>query len=214
MSCEGLTIEIDTAGAVEALAGSILDPRRTTPIVGLTSLQGRTTPAMDPRQVRGLLEGEFILVFVPTGPRTRQLTELLPPRMGAYGGCARIWWPGASATSRLSDHPLIYDRSLEYGESALANLLNAWHRGRERRTTERVLRGDVPAQIGHEPPQQQSAERALTMLAATDASAPEERAAGPALWGLRPAGAEGVETNGGAGGEGEIGEPVDQAGAV
>jgi hypothetical protein len=122
-------IVIDTAGAVDALARDVRDPKRTTPIVCLTSRAGEVRPAIAAERVRKELEGQFIFVFVPTGPRTKQLTGLLPDRFGVYGGSARIWWPGVTGSSLARDHPLIFDRTFRYGVAAVENLRQAWLRG-------------------------------------------------------------------------------------
>jgi hypothetical protein len=120
---------IDNVAAIDWLANAVMDPHRTTPIVCLTSRPSEFSPALDPDLIGASVTGEFILVFVPDGPRARQLAALLPDGLHVYGGSARIWWPAITADSRARDHPLIYDRTGEYGEQALEEFVKAWNKG-------------------------------------------------------------------------------------
>lgn len=113
----------------ERLAGEVLDPERTEPIVCLSTRAGEDRPALDPRTVRKLVGREVLLRAVRTGPISRLVSTLLPPQMGVFGGAVRIWWPGVDDASDPSAHPLILDRTGRYGSRAIEALRERFAEG-------------------------------------------------------------------------------------
>ncbi|MBA3808524.1 MAG: hypothetical protein H0X28_09060 [Solirubrobacterales bacterium] len=61
-------------------------------------------------------------IYVIEPREARTANGLLPERLGAYNGAARVWWPGVDEDSEPSWHPLIYDSTGFYGEGALERL--------------------------------------------------------------------------------------------
>ena len=115
--------------AVEALASLILDPAREVPVVAITSRRREREPAIDPDEVLAIVGPDVVVHYVPDGPLTRRLEELLPRRMHVFGGAARIWWPGVGADADPRAHPLVQDRYGVYGSQAVRELREHWAKG-------------------------------------------------------------------------------------
>ncbi len=113
----------------EALAGEVLDPDRTEPIVCLSTRAGEDRPAFDHHAVRKAVGRDALIRAVRTGPATRYLSQLLPPQLGVFGGAARIWWPGVDADADPRDHPLVLDRMGRYGPRAIEALAERFAEG-------------------------------------------------------------------------------------
>lgn len=113
----------------EALAGEVLDPERTEPIVCLSTRAGEDRPAFDHHAVRKAVGRDALIRAVRTGPATRYLSQLLPPQLGVFGGAARIWWPGVDADADPRDHPLVLDRMGRYGPRAIEALAERFSEG-------------------------------------------------------------------------------------
>jgi hypothetical protein len=113
----------------EALAGEVLDPERTEPIVCLSTRAGEDRPAFDHHAVRKAVGRDALIRAVRTGPATRYLSQLLPPQLGVFGGGARIWWPGVDADADPRDHPLVLDRMGRYGPRAIEVLAERFAEG-------------------------------------------------------------------------------------
>ena len=115
-------IELSSESGCSALSKAILDPDRDYPIVCLTARPGERHPALPAAAVREIAGPEIPIHFIHTGPLTRYLSRLLPPRFDLWGGAARVWWPGVSTHSDPLEHPLIYDPSGLYGQDSLEKL--------------------------------------------------------------------------------------------
>jgi hypothetical protein len=103
------------------MCAEILRPDRQYPIVGLTCRAGTRDSALSFERVRERIWPTApIYVIEPRESRTDN--NLLPHRLGAYNGAARVWWPGVDDDSEPSWHPLIYDSTGIYGEDALERL--------------------------------------------------------------------------------------------
>lgn len=122
-------VEVADPAAVEALARLILDPAREVPVVALTSRRREREPAIDPDEVLAIVGPGMVVHYVPDGPFTRRLEELLPRRMHVFGGAARIWWPGVGADADPRAHPLVQDRYGVYGSQAVRELREHWAQG-------------------------------------------------------------------------------------
>lgn len=114
---------------VRALAERVLDLGRREATVLLTTRPAQTVPALDPDDVRSIVGLDVEIYVVPSGPLTRELERLLPPKLHAFGGAARIWWPGVGPASDPHDHPLVHDPYQVYGSKSLDDFKRAFQRG-------------------------------------------------------------------------------------
>ncbi|MCK9248673.1 MAG: hypothetical protein M0P31_06815 [Solirubrobacteraceae bacterium] len=123
---------LDVAATVEdalRLAREVRDAARTRPIVCLSTRAGEDRPALDPRDVREIAGRDVLLRAVRTGPASRALAEELPPRLGVFGGAARVWWPGVDDDADPRAHPLVMDRTGRYGRRSLEILATGIRQG-------------------------------------------------------------------------------------
>jgi hypothetical protein len=111
-----LTTRDDIAALADAIRASEPAGR---PIVALTSRTGQRHPALDAGEVRRIVGDGVRVYFIEDGPLTRELSRLLPPEHGVYGGAARIWRPPVDQRSNPLDHPLIHDYYRVYGTRTL-----------------------------------------------------------------------------------------------
>lgn len=118
-----------TDGRIDNLARKILNPKRGKPIVLLTARQGERVPAMDPEFVRQVVGPDVEVCFVPRADLTKQLEELLPPKLHAFGGAVRIYWPHVNGQSNPTAHPFIYDPNGTYGSLAEQRFREHWEKG-------------------------------------------------------------------------------------
>lgn len=77
--------------AVDLLAAHLLDPARTRPVAVVTHEWGKDSPAFDVEELRSRVGDVCDIVEIATGVLTFRLTELLPPRTGAWAGAARVY---------------------------------------------------------------------------------------------------------------------------
>lgn len=103
---------VEAAEVPEFARTVLLDPARTLPVVGLTTRGASWRPDLDADGLAERLGDRAIVIVLPTKEATWALNELLPERLDVYGGAARIWWPGLSATSSWREHPLLFIWSL------------------------------------------------------------------------------------------------------
>lgn len=115
--------------SVCSVCDEILSASRQVALIGLTSRPGEQSPAVSALAVRQIVGDEVGVYFIPTGELTYALCELLPERLGVFGGAARLWWPGVSEASDPRDHPLIYDGAGDYGDSTLTRIAAAYRNG-------------------------------------------------------------------------------------
>jgi hypothetical protein len=121
-SDHAIYLELSSEQELSAFAEAILDTRRDYPIVCLTARAGEHHPALPASAIREIVGDGIPIHFIHTGPLTRYLSRLLPPRFDLWGGAARVWWPGVSTHSDPLEHPLIYDPSGLYGQDSLEKL--------------------------------------------------------------------------------------------
>lgn len=86
----------------------LLAPARTRPVVAVTTNPNTPAAALDAERLAGDVGGAADVVAIETGEATWALTAALPSRLDVYGGAACIWWPGLTATSKPTDHPLLF----------------------------------------------------------------------------------------------------------
>jgi hypothetical protein len=96
----------------EWVNATLLSPTRTKPIVGITTHQGSDRSWIEPDALARDLGELAEVVVIPTGEPTWALSESLPPRLEAYGGAIRIWWPGLTRESNPLDHRLYFVQGL------------------------------------------------------------------------------------------------------
>jgi hypothetical protein len=120
---------ITTVSDPDRYAAEVMDADRDYPLVLLTSRLGEPYPALDPAEVENIVGADTHLGFMETSFRTKRLDELLPTKLGVFGGAARIWWPGVTPASDPYDHPLIHDPYATYGEKTLRILRSRWVEG-------------------------------------------------------------------------------------
>jgi predicted RNA-binding protein with RPS1 domain len=108
------------------LAVRVKDITRKRPIVCVTIPRWGSTPLIDVDRLAADIGDAAALYVLPTGDLTWELTALLPPRLDVYGGAVRIWWPGLTETSAPRDHPLIFVRTREDSDRAIAEIVDAF----------------------------------------------------------------------------------------
>jgi hypothetical protein len=106
----------ETLEDVEQLARSILHRKRDFWIVVLTARRLEAMPAVPAMVVREIVGANVPIIFLKSHLATH-LSTLLPTKTQVYGGALRVYRPGV--TDDPWGHPLLYDRSGEYGEEIL-----------------------------------------------------------------------------------------------
>jgi hypothetical protein len=104
---------------------SLLSPRRTKPIVAISTIQGTDRTWIDPEQLERVLGEQADVVVLETGEPTWVLTECLPPLLEVYGGALRIWWPGLTREANPYDHRLYLVRDAAHAEHVQRELVRA-----------------------------------------------------------------------------------------
>ncbi len=89
----------------------LLNARRERPIVAVTTRPHDAMSWIDPRELEEAIGSAADVVYIETGDATWALADSLPPRLDAYGGAIRVWWPGLTVTSNPYDHKLYFVRS-------------------------------------------------------------------------------------------------------
>lgn len=106
---------VNSKRSVHALCADILRPDREYPVVGLTCRPRGYTPALDPERVRQVIWPN-VSIYVIEQREARVAYGLLPDRLAAYNGAARVWWPGVDEDAESSWHLFIYDSTGIYGD--------------------------------------------------------------------------------------------------
>jgi hypothetical protein len=106
----------------------LLAPGRSQPVVAVTTLPHSDRTWIEPAELEGQLEGRAEVVVLETGEPTWALAEALPPRLDAYGGALRIWWPGLRADSDPYDHRLYFVHSPDGANRVLRDIVAAIRR--------------------------------------------------------------------------------------
>ena len=100
----------------------LFDPKRTRPVVAITTNSSLGRFLVDPDHLRQQLGELADVVTIETGDATWELAEALPDRLDVYGGAMRIWWPGLTPESDPYDHKLYFIHSEEEGRAKVAQL--------------------------------------------------------------------------------------------
>lgn len=113
---------------VSFLVSEITSGTRSWPVIGLTARKGEQRPALSPAAVRAIVGPEPLIYLIPH-PLTYVLRSQLPDDgLRVSGGAARVWWPMSDLDPGA--HPLIIDRSGEYGDTALADIARVFEQTR------------------------------------------------------------------------------------
>lgn len=126
---EGAVFRVESERQLRAMCADILRPDRDYPIVGLTCRPGARDPALPVDRVRASI-WPSVPIYVIEPQQARAAHTVLPARLGAYNGAARVWWPGVAEHSDQSWHPLIYDSTGVYGDDVLRRLAIEFERQR------------------------------------------------------------------------------------
>jgi predicted RNA-binding protein with RPS1 domain len=89
----------------------LLNAERERPIVAVTTRPHDGKSWVDPRALDEAIGTTADVVYLETGDATWALADSLPPRLDAYGGAIRVWWPGLTVGSNPYDHKLYFVRS-------------------------------------------------------------------------------------------------------
>src|SRR5690242_20707993 len=89
----------------------LLNTERERPIVAVTTRPHDGQSWVDPRALDEAIGATANVVYLETGDATCALADSLPPRLDAYGGAIRVWWPGLTVGSNPYDHKLYFVRS-------------------------------------------------------------------------------------------------------
>jgi predicted RNA-binding protein with RPS1 domain len=104
---------------------TLFAPSRTIPVIAVTTSVTDRKPWLDPEELAETLGDRAQVVLLETGDATWALSAHLPPRLDAYGGAVRIWWPGLTRESHPFDHPLLLIRDRQEAEQARNRILSA-----------------------------------------------------------------------------------------
>lgn len=129
-------MRILTAPEVAAwVRDELLNPARERPIVAVTTRPHDGDTWIDPDKLDEAIGNLADVVLLETGDATWDLTEAMPPRLDAYGGAVRVWWPGLTVDSNPYDHKLHFVRSAAEARTKFGGIVAAiWERAGERRT--------------------------------------------------------------------------------
>jgi len=89
---EALTATIiDSPDRAESLAGHLLDPARSKPVVVVTAAAGQRLPYINVESILGAVSELADVYVLPTGHITFALSARLPERTQVYGGAGRVY---------------------------------------------------------------------------------------------------------------------------
>jgi hypothetical protein len=111
--------------AADFVSKVLYNPRRGVPVVGLTTKLRSRQVLLDADELVARLGARARVVVIPSGLATKLLEKNLPKALGAYGGAARIWWPGLAPDSNPYKHPLFLLRNPEEVVAVRARILAA-----------------------------------------------------------------------------------------
>ena len=111
------------------VSGVLFDEHRRVPVVAVTTPHASRRTWVSPEALEQTLGAEAEVVCLETGDATWELTDAMPPRLDAYGGAVRIWWPGLRADSDPYDHRLYFVRSPEEATEVFAAVVRAVQEG-------------------------------------------------------------------------------------
>ncbi|HVS11976.1 MAG TPA: hypothetical protein VMS76_19080 [Planctomycetota bacterium] len=111
--------------AADFVSKVLYNPRRGVPVVGLTTKLRSRQVLLDADELVARLGARARVVVIPSGLATQLLEKNLPKALGAYGGAARIWWPGLAPDSNPYKHPLFLLRNPEEVVAVRARILAA-----------------------------------------------------------------------------------------
>jgi hypothetical protein len=87
----------------------LLSGRRKRPMIGLARSLSTGELVLSPRDVRGVVGPGPRIYYFPGEELLCGLREVLGRGLALPAGAARVWWPGLSAGSDPSEHPLIVE---------------------------------------------------------------------------------------------------------
>jgi hypothetical protein len=82
---------IDSQAAAAVLAGHLLDPGRSRPVVVITIAAGQIRPYIDADEIHGAVSGLADVYVLPTGSITFAMSDRLPKKTQVYGGAGRVY---------------------------------------------------------------------------------------------------------------------------
>jgi hypothetical protein len=94
----------------------LLGEDRRLPVIGLSESTRSVGMRVDPERLASDLTGLAHVWVIPTSA-TWALSDALSPRLGAYNGAIRLWWPGLTRDDDPYSHPLWMARPGERGVS-------------------------------------------------------------------------------------------------
>lgn len=115
---------VRTPGDAERLAGRLLDPARSTPVVVVTIPSGNEEPWIDVAELADAVLGLAEVAVMPTDASSWRLSELMPPGTQVFGGAGRVYPPGLEWTTDLSRSPLRFAYSAADRERATNALIS------------------------------------------------------------------------------------------
>jgi len=112
-----------------ALAGWVLDPARSTPIVCVTARPGADTPFVPVDPLVAAVGGRAEVWALTSQADTWALSAELPDRFDVYGGATRIWLPiDVPGDISVYTHPLILARHEDEPDDALSRVIETLDR--------------------------------------------------------------------------------------
>jgi hypothetical protein len=103
----------------------LTSPARDRPIIAVTTRPHDGGAWVDPHALEEAIGAHADVVLLETGDATWELADALPPRLDAYGGAVRIWWPGLTESSNPYDHKLHFVRSPEEARLVFDEIVQA-----------------------------------------------------------------------------------------
>ncbi len=121
---------------------------RAQPVVGLTRLVEVDEPVLAPRRVRAIVGAGPRIYYVPGEPLLRRLQGMLGRRLALPAGSVRVWWPGLTAPSDPTAHPLVLALDCESQSDMLAEFARLFDLSRP------VVRREIQARLRYTNPEQ------------------------------------------------------------
>ncbi len=132
---------------------TLLSPARSKVIVAVTTHQDSDRCWIEPAELERALGDLADVVLIPTGEPTWALAEALPPRLEAYGGAIRIWWPGLTRDANPLDHRLYFVHGLADADRVQRAIVDAIVARRRPTAGAPAARAEPPQAGGALPPE-------------------------------------------------------------
>ncbi len=114
------------------MQASLLSARRKRPMIALTRSLSTGEPVLVSGDVRGVVGPGPRIYYIPEERLLRVLQETLGRSLALPVGAARVWWPGLSAGSDPSEHPLVLELDGEAGCGMLGEFARRFDLSRPR----------------------------------------------------------------------------------